>query len=207
MGTSRALAARGAARSDPDRDLVLRLRPKPADDADRARARLDRPRSRHADSPGPVRVRSALEEFTIRIETPDGTECDEEKAVAFDEAMMPSDAIRPHGRRRLATRCWIHPSPSRPGRATSDTDSYEKITDAFLEGHPAGNLDSRHPSSRSAGAGIRRSRGALRLFPEHVRLRTRVRFPPPPLQVSSQEWIATIDPNEMAGRRMGQIGH
>lgn len=41
----------------------------------------------------PQGVHSALPEFTIRIETPDGTECDDEKAVAFDKAMVPSDTI------------------------------------------------------------------------------------------------------------------
>lgn len=67
--------------------------PNPLEHGGTPRVGGDRPRSRHADSPDPVRVRSALEEFTIRIETPDGTECDEEKAAAFDEAMVPSGAI------------------------------------------------------------------------------------------------------------------
>ena len=50
----------------------------------------------------------------------------------------------PRGRRRSATPCWIHPSPWPPGSLDHDTDSYYKISRAFVDGEPAGNLTRDH---------------------------------------------------------------
>jgi pimeloyl-ACP methyl ester carboxylesterase len=54
----------------------------------------------------------------------------------------PSSWSSPPGRRRSATRCWIHPSGWRPGCST--TDSYYKFSRAFVDGEPVGNLTRDH---------------------------------------------------------------
>ena len=51
---------------------------------------------------------------------------------------------RQRARRRSATPCWIHPSHSRPGCIDHDTDAYEKIARAFVDGQPSGNLTREH---------------------------------------------------------------
>ena len=51
---------------------------------------------------------------------------------------------RPPGRRRSATPCWIHPSPWRPGCSTTTPTAYYKISRAFVDGQPSGNLTRDH---------------------------------------------------------------
>ena len=51
---------------------------------------------------------------------------------------------RPRGRRRSATPCWIPPSPWRPGCSTTTRTAYYKISRAFVDGQPSGNLTRDH---------------------------------------------------------------
>ena len=46
----------------------------------------------------------------------------------------------PPGRRRSATRCWTHPIGLAAWMLDHDTDSYYKISRAFVDGEPVGNL-------------------------------------------------------------------
>ena len=51
---------------------------------------------------------------------------------------------RPRGRRRSATPCWTHPWPSRPGCSTTTRTATYKISGAFVDGKPTGNLTRDH---------------------------------------------------------------
>ena len=51
-----------------------------------------------------------------------------------------TSSSRPPGRRRSATPCWTRPSRLAAWMLDHDTDSYEKISRAFVDGQPTGNL-------------------------------------------------------------------
>ena len=51
---------------------------------------------------------------------------------------------RPHGHRRSATPCWIHPLALAAWMLDHDTDAYYKISGAFVGGQPSGGLTRDH---------------------------------------------------------------
>ena len=55
-----------------------------------------------------------------------------------------TSSSRPRSRRRSATPCWIHRSGLAAWMLDHDADSYEKISRAFVDGQPSGNLTRDH---------------------------------------------------------------
>ena len=80
-----------------------------------------------------------------RDRRPPAGESEQERAAAeavatFRRTASATSWRRPRGRRRSATPCWIHRSRSAAWLLDHDTDSYYKISRAFVEGEPVGDL-------------------------------------------------------------------